>query len=508
MKRLPIGRSDFSSIREEGFVYVDKTELIYKLLINGGRYFLSRPRRFGKSLTVSTLEAIFQGKRDLFKGLWIEDKIDWKKFPVLMFSFDQITSSDGNTHDLLIQQLHNVAKKNNVKLTQKDVKSLTEELIEKVSKKGKVVILVDEYDKPILDVVPHKMELANERREILKDFFETIKNKDGQVHFVFVTGVSKFAKMTMFSGPNQLKDITLSPKFSAICGYTQEELEFHFSYSFPQIAKNQQVAEGNLISEIKKWYNGYSWTGEHVYNPWSILNMVDEGYIRNYWFNSGSPSFLLRYLKAGLYYKLTNFNVPETVLDSFEIEKIDYRALLFQGGYLTIKSEDVKSHTYLLGFPNCEVEMALSQFMLATFSETNVNDAGMSALDLREALLANDLEQFKLIVNSLFSSIPSPIFLQKYEAYYHAILHTTFTLLGYYANNEVHTSAGRADAVVTLPNQIFIFEFKINDTAKAALQQIKDKNYAGKYAASGKKITLVGVELSKVDKGIVAMEVE
>ena len=203
MKRLPIGRHDFATIREEGFLYVDKTETIHKLLGNGGRYFLSRPRRFGKSLTLTTLEAIFKGRRDLFKGLWIEDKIEWKKYPVLRFSFDRISSEEINTGDLLIRQLHQVAESNGIELTPGGIKDLTAELIAKLSVEEKVVLLIDEYDKPILDAIPHKFEVAYERRDILKEFFETLKSEDGQIHFIFVTGVSKFAKRTLFSGPNK-----------------------------------------------------------------------------------------------------------------------------------------------------------------------------------------------------------------------------------------------------------------------------------------------------------------
>jgi hypothetical protein len=507
MKGLPIGRQDFKSIREEDLLYVDKTELIFRLIDTGRRYFFSRPRRFGKSLTVSTLETIFEGRRDLFKGLWIEDKIEWKKYPVLQFSFDRISSQSANTQDSLINQLHLHAKNNGITLKSENLKELTIELITKISVHEKVAILIDEYDKPILDAIPHDFTLAYQRRDLLKEFFETLKSEDANIHFIFVTGVSKFAKTTLFSGPNQLRDITLAPEFATLCGYTQAELEAYFSEAFPKIAVNQQLSNDELLPEIKKWYNGYNFCGDPVYTPWSILNMVAEGRIRNYWFNSGSPSFLLRYLKAGLYYKLANMNVSETVLESFDIEKIDYRALLFQGGYLTIASENVRDHTYILDYPNAEVEQSLSQFMLATFAETNISDAGMSALDIRDALLAGDLERFKIIINSLFASIPAPIFLKKHEAYYHAILHTTFTLLAFYAQSEVNTSFGRADAVVTLPNQIYVFEFKINGTAVDALNQIQNRDYAGKYAATGKKITLVGVGLSKSKKGIIGIEI-
>jgi hypothetical protein len=508
MKNLPLGRQDFAALREDDCLYVDKTELIYKLVTNGKRYFLSRPRRFGKSLTISTLDAIFNARFDLFHGLWIENKYDWKKYPIIKLSFESISSLELSTQELLKQELHLIAQTYGLSLKNKFLKDLTSELITKLSATEKVVILIDEYDKPILDAIPHNFALAYERRETLKEFFETLKKEDSNIHFIFVTGVSKFAKTTLFSGANQLIDISLSPDFATLCGYTQVEMEANFSSIFAELAENQQLSEDEILPEIKTWYNGYNFRGTSVYNPWSILSMAFDRRISNYWFKTGSPSFLLRYLKEGLYYKLANMNVNETVLESYDIEKIDYRALLFQAGYLTIANENPREQTYVLDYPNKEVELSLSQHILANYAETNLSDAGMSALDIREALNVGDLERFKTIVNSLFASIPGPIFLKKYEAYYHSILHTMFTLLAFYAQCEVNTAIGRADAVVHLPHKIFIFEFKINGSAKVALEQILKNDYAGKYAASGKKITLVGVGLSKTKKGIVSMEVE
>ena len=365
MKRLPIGRSDFETIRTEGFLYVDKTKDIHNLLIGGGRYFLSRPRRFGKSLTISTLDSIFQGRVDLFEGLWIFDKIDWQPYPVLRFSFDKLSEKGETIQSLLRKQFYVKAAEHDLHLEENSsLKGLFSELILKLAaKKGKIVVLVDEYDKPMLDVLPHNPALAASNRDVLKEFFETIKSEDKYVHFVFVTGVSKFAKISLFSGPNQLEDISLSPDFSTLCGYTQAQLVQHFSDSFPAIAKKQEIKKSELLPLIKEWYNGYSWRGESVYNPWSILRMVKDKSISNYWFLSGSPSFLLRYLKEGLYYDVNDLTVQEGTLEGFGMPHVDYRALLFQSGYLTILSENIQDRTLVLGFPNKEVELSLSQYM-------------------------------------------------------------------------------------------------------------------------------------------------
>lgn len=506
MKPLPIGIQSFRKLREGDFLYVDKTEDIYRLLQSAGIYFLSRPRRFGKSLLVSTLKEVFLGNRALFRGLWIEDKIDWKPYPVVHLSFDRISSREAGVRDLLMNQLDLSAQEYGRSIGGNTVKDKTEALLRALAGPDgrRVVILIDEYDKPILDAVPEDLRLAEERRELLKEFFETLKNLDAFIHFIFITGISKFSRMSIFSGLNNLKDLTLQPRFATICGYTQSEIEDYFSESFPELARQEQLSEIGLIQEIKIWYNGYNWLGEKIYNPWSILNMVDNLRISNYWFSSGHPAFLLKILKKGLYFQLDNLVVNEILLDSFELNHIDYRALLYQTGYLTIAREDRKNRTYTLDFPNREIEESLLQYMLATYSETLLGDTGLTALHLREALQTGDLDRVVAILNSLFASIPHQIFLPQYEAYFHSILHIAFTLLGFYVQSEPSTAAGRADAVVTLPDRVYIFEFKINGTAEEALAQIESRDYAGPYRASGKTVIPVGVGLSAEEKGISA----
>lgn len=508
MKDLPIGRHDFRALREADLLYVDKTPVICRLMGGGMRWFLSRPRRFGKSLLVTTLRELFLGNRELFKGLWIEDQIEWKAYPVVSLLFDKISSRETEMAELLSDQLQEVAEQYGFSLQSTGIKRRTSELIQKLAGDTGVAILIDEYDKPILDVVADDPALAQKRREVLKEFFETLKSEDRHIHFIFIAGVSRFSRMSVFSGMNNLLDITLDEQFATICGYTQAELESNFADAFPAVAKRHQWTEAYLLQQVKEWYNGYQWRGEAVYNPWSVLNMAHNGRISNYWFASGHPEFLMRTLKKGLRFQLARIRVPAISLDNFELENMDYRSLLFQTGYLTVVEEDINTQTFTLGYPNREVEESLLQYMLADYSQIQQADSGLTALQLRDALMAGDLQKSMAIINGLFAHIPHEIFLNQYEAYFHSIIHICFTLLGFYVKSEPSTAKGRADAVVSLPGRVYIFEFKINGTAEEALAQIKNRDYAGAYQATGKQLVLVGVALSPEDKGITDWKTE
>jgi hypothetical protein len=509
MKALPIGIQSFRKLREYDFLYVDKTELIYQMVKKPGVYFFSRPRRFGKSLLLSTLKEIFLGNKFLFKGLWIEDKIDWQAFPVVHLSFDAISSKEETIEVLLAQHLQNIAEQHGHKLQSKGIKSLTLELIQKLSKQQqRVVFLIDEYDKPILDALPEDLALAEQRRDVLKEFFETLKNQDENIHFIFITGITKFSRMSIFSGLNNLSDISLQEQYATLCGYTSAELETHFGAAFPSIAASELLELADFKTELKNWYNGYNWLGEKVYNPWSILKLIETRRFDNYWFASGHPAFLIKLLKKGLYFELEQLSIPKAILDSFELDNIDHRALLFQTGYLTIEKENRQERSLTLGFPNREIEESLLNHMLAAYAESSIADTGLTAQHLKNKLKASDVDGAMVVLNALFQSIPHPIFLAQYEAYFHSILHIAFTLLGIYVQSEAVFAHGRADAVVELEDKVFIFEFKINAAAAVALAQIKARDYAGKYTASSKKITLLGVALSTEKKGIVDWQIE
>lgn len=507
MKKYPIGIQDFRKLREEGFLYVDKTEILHHLITSGGYYFLSRPRRFGKSMLISTLKEIFSGSKELFEGLWIADKIDWEAYPVIHLSFGGMNNTAGHFLPTFQRTWEQLAEEHGIHLENTELGLQVEELLKKLSKTRKVVILIDEYDKPLLDQIDHP-EVSSANRLILKNFYDLLKNCDQYIHFLLLTGISKFAKVSVFSGLNNLNDITLDKEFGAICGYTQAELEFNFSEEIRSIAVEMNLSEHDLYEKIKQWYNGYGWLGERMYNPFSILNFIRKREFNNFWFATGHPSFLINQMTSVFAYNLENVEVDPIMFDGSSVDNIDYRSLLFQTGYLTITAQNPDRGTVILNYPNKEVKDALLKYALGGYANRSHADSQISALDLRDALLEGNIERFKNTVNALFASIPYDIFLKNYEAYYQSVLYIALQLLGILVKCEVHTNKGRIDTVIHFPNRIYIVEFKIEDSAAAAIAQIKEKQYAAPYLATGKQITLIGVGLSKEDKAISSILIE
>ena len=500
LQNLPIGRQYFANILSDNAVYVDKTEYIFNLCTpSNGAYFLSRPRRFGKSLTLDTINEIFNGNKALFKGLWIEDKWDWTKSnPVIRFSFDSIGHSDGLFNALLVA-INKCANTFDLTLKSEHPGLAFEELIEKVVQKtGKqVVILIDEYDKPIVDYIdPYDLTKANEQRDILKGFFSILKNASKHIRFLFITGVSKFAKVSIFSDLNHLTDITLHNKYAALCGYTQAELEHYFA---PYI----RLLPSDTLEKMKIWYNGYSWDAKtFVYNPFSVLNFFDKSAYRNFWFETGTPTFLVRLMRKRFDYKLEETEVEDIVLDAFTLEKfddLDVNSLLLQTGYLTIKkiTEDT---TFILDYPNVEVKRAFGRLLLSQYTNTPVT-APYSGNILR-AFKMNDVGRVVEIISSLIQAIPDQNYVKNEEKFFHAIVHLIFTMVGSDVRSELHTAIGRIDSVVITDERIFLFEFKINETAEMAIQCIKDKHYAEFLRILNKPITAVGVTFSPKTKGV------
>jgi hypothetical protein len=343
LRNLPLGEQNFKKIVEKNLLYVDKTEEIYKLLSTGGTYFfLSRPRRFGKSLLVSTLESIFLGEKELFKDLWIYDKIDFKKYPVIKLTMNDLRYS-GTIEDFensLLDQLKDIYKKYNLKLETTDYKIAFKNLIHKLSKIEKVVLLIDEYDKPIIEYLGSNLERSKEMRDILKNFYETIKSNDEYIHFAFLTGVSKFSKTSIFSSLNNLTDITMNKNHSKIVGITEEELYCNFEEYIKKLAEENEFTIEEIKKVLKEWYNGYSWDGKSfLYNPYSLLSVFNSGDINNYWFKTGTPTFLINLIKEYNFNikKLEKLVLTEENFDSYDIDNINLYALLFQTGYLTIK---------------------------------------------------------------------------------------------------------------------------------------------------------------------------
>ncbi len=497
MQELPIGMQDFGEVRKKNFLYIDKTPIIYQLLA-GKYFFLSRPRRFGKSLLISTLRELFLGNQELFKGLWIEDKIEWEKYPVIHLDFSISAYKEIGLLAYLKQGLVQIAQEYEIQLEQEAVSFMFEELILKLAAKYKqqVVILIDEYDKPIIDFLG-KSELpqAIENRGVLKMLYSAIKSLDASIRFLFITGVSKFSKVSIFSDLNNLTDISMHPAYQTLVGCTQTELENYFEEYLESICEEQNIARPELLATLKNWYNGYDFVGESkekVYNPFSLLNYMSARTVSNYWFSTGTPTFLTKKLAEEQVFELKDIEIDLEGLGKMELEHLDIISLLYQTGYLTITGK-VEFDIYTLDYPNQEVRNSMLRFLLVEYAHTQDSQTKPLVSKLKRAFQANDIPLVFKYLNALFAKIPYQIFEERLESYYHSILFLTFTMLGYYTQAEVQTAEGRIDAVVETEDRIFILEFKVKDSAENALKQIKEKKYYQKYQDSHKEIYLIGV---------------
>ena len=508
LQKLPIGIQTLSEIINGDYLYVDKTRHIHRLLTSGKYFFLSRPRRFGKSLTLSTIASIYRGERELFKGLWIEEQWDWQKIhPVLHISFSGIGYHTLGLEAAIEAELHSLAALMGVKLEQKSIERLFRELIQKLATQAKVVILIDEYDKPIIDYMDDKAQ-AIENRQILKTFYSVIKDSDPHIEFLLLTGVSKFSKVSIFSELNNLKDITLHRSFGALTGYTQDEVESYFGDAVTQLASERGQSQQALLDEVRTWYNGYSWDGQTpLYNPFSLMSFIDAGEFRNFWFETGTPTFLLKLLRQQWLYKLDELEVSEQTFASYDIEHLEAIAILFQTGYLTIK-EKRDFGLYTLDYPNAEVKEALLSYIIADLRNEQTPLTKPMVIQLYEAFNANDIERVIKLIKSIFKNIPSHIFLSQAEAYYHSLIHLVFFYLGQYTESEVNTNDGRLDCMVQTPTHIYIIEFKLDESAEAALAQIKERGYADKYTADPRPKMLLGINFSREEKTVEGWETE
>ena len=503
-RKLPVGIQSFEVIRTEGYYYVDKTPFVKKLVDEGKYYFLSRPRRFGKSLFLDTLRQAFLGKRDLFKDLFLENNWDWsKKYPVVYISFGAgVIKSVEELNTTFEEILMEHQERYEISLTYPSLKGRFKELIKNLSQKyhQKVVVLVDEYDKPILDQIENR-ETAIAIREELKNFYAVLKDADPYLKFCFITGVSKFSKVSLFSGLNNLKDITLHPSYATICGYTQEEFETVFA----------DRLEGVDLAEVRRWYNGYSFLGEPLYNPFDVLLFLDSGLFRPYWFETGTPSFLIKLiLERGLPIPtLENLEVGDELLENFDVDHIYPETLLFQTGYLTVKKVRQRRTIlkYLLGWPNLEVKVSFNNYLLNTFLEPYRKERELDKV--YEALEKNDLLALKEAFYSFFASIPHDWYrkskIQHYEGFYASVFYAYFAALGVDVFVEEPTSHGRLDMAVLFEDRCYLFEFKVVELEPEgkALEQLKAKGYHKKYATRCRKLYLVGVESSRRKRNIV-----
>jgi Predicted AAA-ATPase/PD-(D/E)XK nuclease superfamily len=497
MKKLPIGIQTFEKIREEGYLYVDKTEQIFRLISSGSYFFISRPRRFGKSLTLSTIKAIYSGKRDLFRGLWIENQWDWNRVrPVLHIQFNEIGYATNGLEKALYNMLAKQAAKHGLTLSAEGYDQQFAELIEKLAEKaGKVVILMDEYDKPLIDYLEkEELPLAFAHQKILKNFYSILKSADPYIEFLLITGVSKFSKVSVFSDLNNLNDVTIDENTADLTGYTQAELEFYFEEWIQYgLQKFKNQTREILLENIKAWYNGYNWSDSvSVYNPFSILNFFTKRSFEDYWFKTGTPSFLVKKLKEQRFFQLNDLVVNKQIFESYTLDNLEPRSLLFQTGYLTIKAIDHRG-MLTLGYPNREVEEALSSHLIGALTGRSPLDSTRPVVQLEEAFLNNQPEKAVDVINAMLKDLPSILIGQQDEHFYHALVHLHFRYLGFFIQSEVHTSDGRMDAVVHTPERIFVLEFKIDQSAEQALQQIRDKGYADRFRADGKTVVAMGI---------------
>ncbi|OQY03120.1 MAG: hypothetical protein B6I20_05710 [Bacteroidetes bacterium 4572_117] len=503
-RKLALGHQEFSEVITKNCIYVDKTEIIYKLITSAEYYFLSRPRRFGKSLLANTIKEIYLGNKELFKGLWIYDKWDWEKtYPVIKISFSEMGYKKLGLEKAIDKQLDVIAKSYNLTLHE-TVNSLKfKELIEKLSKKAQVAIIIDEYDKPIIDYMDN-IPQANENREILKSFYSILKDADKHLRFILITGVSKFSQVSIFSDLNNLVDITIDEKYSQIVGWTKDEIENSFPDYIKDVTKKYNGVFPDIMEEMEKWYDGYSWDGiTRVFNPVSVMNFFDKRVFANYWFSTGTPTMLMDIIKTR---KLTAFDIDNSyssseILDRYDFEKINFNSLLFQTGYLTIKELDITNGELVLGYPNREIAQSFSFNMLSECTIGKLDETSNLLQKIKQSFNNNNIDEFIEYLNILFENIPYLI-VDKSEKYFHSLFFLVIKILGYNIEAEVLSIKNRIDAVVKSKNNIYIIEFKINQSAKKAIEQIKEKKYALKYTDDKRPITLLGINFDTEKKTI------
>ena len=515
--KYPVGIQEFEKIINGGYVYVDKTALIYRLVKEGSIYFLSRPRRFGKSLLVSTLKAYFQGKKELFKGLAIDSlETEWAEYPVFHIDFNGENFSKPDVLEEVIEKFlsdqENIYGKNpNSRTTGDRFKDILKAAHEKTGRRA--VVLIDEYDKPLLDVLDtgmtidiegNRLLLEEHHRNILKGFYSVFKAADKDLQFVLLTGVTKFSQVSVFSGFNQPADISLDGRYEALCGITTEELHTYFKEPIKTLAQKYKYTEEEMKAFLKKQYDGYHF-GENlidIYNPFSVLNAFSAQKVDDYWFRSGTPSYLVRLLNH------SQENMNELTNRYYTTQQfIDYKAnvemplpMIYQSGYLTVKDCNLRRNTYLLDFPNDEVKNGFISVLANDYLKPR-KDVNNWTQDVIDALDEGNLEQFRKLLTSFLADIPYSMRRKEDERERERYFHYTFYLLMrmvscYTVYTEKQQSEGRVDCIVETPEYIYIFEFKLDGTADEALQQIEDKGYARPYEADKRKLFKIGTVFS------------
>ena len=514
MKNLTSSVYSFEKLRNEGYLYVDKTEFIWNLINPAGEsYFLSRPRRFGKSLTLSTLKSVFQGKKELFKGLAIYDKpYDWKKHPIIHLDmngrdFSSVERMEQNFRQILMEQ----ADVNGVDLPETASNTMFHNLIKTLhDRDGDVVILLDEYDKPILNNISKPDSWAF--LDALKVFYSVIKEKNGMIRLAFITGVSKFCHVSLFSDLNNLTDITMDARYATMLGYTQKEFETNFKEQIAAVEKKQDLSHADFLAEIKNWYDGFRFeeNSESVYNPVSLARFFESGgKFSNYWFETGTSSSLFEIMKKQSFDlpKALESSVSASFFEAFEIDRLEPKTLLYQTGYLTLGKTvkvpvpytKVQNTEYTLVFPNYEVKSSFNNHLLRYYANVQADQSQRLIRDLIQDIGSGNADGFMKQLQTLFADIPYDMRGKK-EHDYQTVIYVIFMMLHIFIEGEHRTGEGRIDLMLSAGEWIYVIELKLNKTAQNAMEQIHDKNYALKFRNRGKRIMLIGANLDS-DKG-------
>lgn len=507
-KKYPIGIQNFESLRNDGYFYVDKTALIYQLINTGRYFFLSRPRRFGKSLLVSTLEAYFEGKRELFKGLAMERlEKEWVKRPVLHID---LNAQRYNTPESLEHILHATLsyweKTYGADPSEVGLSLRFQGIIRRAYEKTghRVAILVDEYDKPMLQAIGND-ELQKAFRDILQAFYGALKSMDGYIKFALLTGVTKFGKVSVFSALNNLMDLSMWNNYAALCGITEEELIDNFGEGIDQLARERNMTVEEVRAELKECYDGYHFTEDSVgiYNPFSLLNTFAKRKFGNYWFETGTPTYLVELLRMHHYdlHRMAHVETDADTLNSVDSSSTDPIPVIYQSGYLTIKKYDSRFGTYHLGFPNREVEEGFMKFLLPFYANTDKVDAPFQIIKFVREVESGDYDAFFRRLQSFFADTPYEL-VRELELHYQNVLFIVFKLIGFYVKAEYHTSQGRIDLLLQTDQYVYIMEFKLEGTAEEALRQINEKNYATPFASDPRKLFKIGVNFSNQTRNI------
>ena len=513
-KIYPIGIQNFEKIRNDGYLYIDKTALMYQMVKTGSYYFLSRPRRFGKSLLISTLEAYFQGKKELFTGLAVERlEKDWIKYPILHLDLNiEKYDTPESLDNILEKSLTAWEKLYGAEPSERSFSLRFAGIIERACKQAgqRVVILVDEYDKPMLQAIGNE-KLQKQFRDTLKPFYGALKTMDGYIKFAFLTGVTKFGKVSVFSDLNNLDDISMRKDYVEICGVSDQELHENLDIELHEFAETQDLSYDKLCTKLKEYYDGYHFTHNSIgiYNPFSLLNAFKYKEFGSYWFETGTPTYLVKLLKKH-HYDLERMAHEETdaqVLNSIDSESTNPIPVIYQSGYLTIKGYDERFAIYRLGFPNREVEEGFIRFLLPFYANVNKVESPFEVQKFVREVETGDYDSFFHRLQSFFADTTYEV-IREQELHYENVLFIVFKLVGFYTKVEYHTNDGRIDLVLQTEKFIYIMEFKLNGTAEEALQQINDKRYALPFEADGRKLFKIGINFSEKTRNIEKWVVE